>query len=351
MTLGDVTAESYDCNNPGPGSCCNYDFCFSPEQAAEVFRTAAEPAEAAGAGPGGAGPALACPPAMSTHLSGCTIATTSLSDTGECCYRVFHGTCCGRALIVEGEARQGQLRPRADWCETRSWRADAELPDDERAELAAAWAEDALMEHASVASFARFALELLGAGAPASLIEDAQRASLDEIVHARLCFGLASGFAGRDLGPSALNLRGVELERSLADLAVAVLLEGAVGETLAAALAREQLTLAGDARCREALEVIARDEAAHALLAWRFLRYAVDRGGANVVERLRSAARGAPRQLAEPTSRMPADVWNHYGRLTSEQQRRAVDEAWREVIAPAVQLLCGEPLSLHHHDA
>lgn len=197
-----------------------------------------------------------------------------------------------------------------------------------------------------MASFARFALELMGAGAPAELIEDAQRASLDEIVHARLCFSLASGFAGKALGPSALRVKDAELDRGLPELAVAVLREGAVGETLAAALAREQLALAGDALCREGLEVIARDEAAHALLAWRFLRYAVDRGGQQVVESLRAAAAAAPRTLSEPSVAAPNEVWNHYGRLTPEQQRAVVSEAWDSVISPAIALLCGEPLRL-----
>lgn len=51
---------------------------------------------------------------------------------------------------------------------------------------------------------------------------------------------------------------------------------------------------------------------------------------------------------AEQTSLVPTDVWNHYGRLTASQRRCVVDEAWRDVIAPAVQLLCGEPVYVHH---
>ena len=55
-----------------------------------------------------------------------------------------------------------------------------------------AWTTAARAEHASVASFARFTLQLLHLGAPADLVADAQQAALDEVRHARLCFGVAS---------------------------------------------------------------------------------------------------------------------------------------------------------------
>lgn len=54
-----------------------------------------------------------------------------------------------------------------------------------------AWTTAARAEHASVASFARFTLQLLHLGAPADLVADAQQAGLDEVRHARLCFGVA----------------------------------------------------------------------------------------------------------------------------------------------------------------
>jgi hypothetical protein len=78
----------------------------------------------------------------------------------------------------------------------------------------------ALLEHASVASFARFSLQLMAAGAPASLVEAAHRAALDEIEHARLTFRLASRYEGRALGPGPLPVDGsVAVDASLASLA------------------------------------------------------------------------------------------------------------------------------------
>jgi hypothetical protein len=142
-------------------------------------------------------------------------------------------------------------------------------------------------------------------------------------------------------------MHGVELQRSLAELAVAVFHEGCVGETLAAALAREQLAVAGDEQCRTTLTAIARDEAEHSLLAWRFLRYAVDRGGSQVLESLRDALSRAPRALAARESSASAETLNHYGRLTPQQERQVVEETWREVIAPAAALLLEPSVARH----
>ena len=185
------------------------------------------------------------------------------------------------------------------------------------------------------------------------MVEEAQRAALDEIVHARSCFALASRFDARALGPGPLAMHGLELGRGLAELAVAVFHEGCVGETLAAALALRQLGVAADEQCRTTLAEIARDEAEHSLLAWRFLRYAVDRGGSEVLESLREALSRAPRALTARESCASPETLNHYGRLTPHQERLVVEETWREVIAPAAAHLFEHSAALHslaeHH--
>lgn len=125
-------------------------------------------------------------------------------------------------------------------------------------------------------------------------------------------------------------------------------LAGHAASTLAAAVATEQASLAGDRACGEALTRIARDEAEHSLLAWRFLRYAVERGGAPIAERLRAELSQLPTELAPPLTVVPAEVWNYYGRLTAEQQADVVARAWRDVIRPAMALLCGEAVSVYY---
>ena len=82
------------------------------------------------------------------------------------------------------------------------------------------WLEQAEGEHASVASFAKNSLHLLSAEAPSDLLLLSQRASLDEIRHAEVCYRFASQFLGDDLeengwfyafpSPSPYYLRGVQ---------------------------------------------------------------------------------------------------------------------------------------------
>src|SRR5262249_20121002 len=115
--------------------------------------------------------------------------------------------CCGRPFLVEETARTATAIGRDDWA-LSSAPALAGLSARERERLAGEWVEDGLMEHASVAAIARFVLQLLALGAPASLVSAAQQAMADEILHARLCFGLAAGYGGAPQGPSALPLAG-----------------------------------------------------------------------------------------------------------------------------------------------
>src|SRR5262249_11520276 len=147
----------------------------------------------------------------------------------------------------------------------------AGLTPEERATLAAAYCADGRAEHASVASFARISLELLALGAPAALIAAAHWAAVDEIEHARLCFALASRYAGEPLGPGPLDVEGALPRTRIEDAAVAAVVEGCVGETEAAALASAQLAGATDRAVRAALARIAADEADHAALAWSFV--------------------------------------------------------------------------------
>jgi len=319
--------------NNGIGTCCDYEPCFTREQINEVNASRT----------GGVMVEEGCPPPV-TSFGICTFFNEGpVVKDGLCCYKVNHGSCCGRTFVVGGLDRRATLTSREDWLRgSSSVAADAELAATSRRTLSEIWAADALLEHASIASFNWFALELLQLGAPASLVQAAQQAALDETKHAELCFELASRFAGTKLGPGPLCIDGL-VPRNLADLAAAVLLEGCIGETLAAALAEAQLARCGDEQCSAALSVIASDEADHAVLAWRFLRYAVQQGGSAVVERVQQALVVASRTLPSRQVDVPAEVWNHHGRLTSEQEQTVVEQTWRELIDPAIAAVCSGP--------
>lgn len=90
------------------------------------------------------------------------------------------------------------------------------------------------MEHASVAAFARFTLELLALGAPASLVDAASSAMADEVRHARSCFGLATYYSGAVVGPGPLPVGGALTDVELLHTVELAVLEGCIGETSAA---------------------------------------------------------------------------------------------------------------------
>jgi hypothetical protein len=181
--------------------------------------------------------------------------------------------------LVGGEARKSDARPGAAWRDA-SLAASASLAAlDEtlRGLIAGHFTQAALMEHASIAAFARFSLELLALGAPPELIAAATEAMADETRHARLCFELASRYAGSSVGPSALEIRGALDASDLASVVERALLEGCVGETAAALEARFAAEASTEPVVRGVLETIAADEERHAALAFRFVAWALER--------------------------------------------------------------------------
>jgi hypothetical protein len=179
---------------------------------------------------------------------------------------------CGRPFIVQGDERRAALGFGSGWA--RACGPDgAGLDARTRAALATYWTEIALMEHASVAAFSRFVLELLSLGAPSELVRDAQRALGDEIAHAELCFGLASAYAGEPIAPGPLSLDGVLEPRSRVELGLTAFREACLGETIAVAEARAALEQVSDPEVHRVLTQVAADEARHAELGFRFMKW------------------------------------------------------------------------------
>jgi hypothetical protein len=188
--------------------------------------------------------------------------------------------------LINGSAR---LAERSDlpcgWADPRAASPDVLAPELRR-ELVEHYTKLGLMEHASVAAFARFALELLALGAPASLLERTQAALADEILHAKLCFGLASAYGGREVGPGPLAVDGALERRSHLEILETALLEACVGETIAAAEAAVSCEQARDPEIRAVFERIATDEARHAELGWAFIRWALERADGRTAQRI-----------------------------------------------------------------
>jgi hypothetical protein len=195
----------------------------------------------------------------------------------------------GRPFVVAGGTRVAEACAVSGWNNDGSWTLSlAALSASERLSLAEHWTRAGQMEHASIAAFARFALQLLSLGAPPQLLEECTRALADETAHARLCFEIASAYAGRTIGPGPLNVAGSLDVTSLGDIVDLVILEGCFGETNAALEALEAAGGTEDPVIAAAYARIAEDEQRHAELAFRFVRWALERDPLLVRERLRA---------------------------------------------------------------
>jgi len=274
-----------------------------------------------------------------------------INDAGQCCYVVDWMFCPGggRPYLVDDQPRVAAARRGAvdGWSPAELHRPEiGSLTATERATLAAAWTADALLEHASVASFARFSLALLAAGAPAELVALAHRAALDEIRHAQLCFALATAYAGEPVAPGPFPV-GASLDAgtSLAALAASTVREGCIGETVAALVAAEQLAATTDPAVQAALTRIAADEACHAELAWRTVAWALQIGGSEVRAAVTAAfadvlAAPVSAPIAAPTPLTAgSEACRAHGRLDAAVTAQVVAAAITSIVAPAARAL------------
>jgi hypothetical protein len=254
---------------------------------------------------------------------------------GSCCYYHCPGACCGRPFIVAGAPRTAAVVTRSDWLAARAELAPAQLS----ARIAQQWLSDALLEHASVAAFARFTLELLAFGAPSQLVEDSLRAGLDEVSHARACFAEAARYDRTARGPGALAVHDVRAAATLAAAVRCTFVEGCIGETQAALIAREAARLAEDPTARALLTQIAEDEARHAELAWRFVAWALDTHPALASELEGALLEARARTMVVP-EREPAETvaaFHAAGRLTEAERTAFAHEALGEVVTPCLR--------------
>jgi hypothetical protein len=260
------------------------------------------------------------------------------------------GIACGRPFLVEGHARLAPVDARGDYGTVLAPCLEG-LDAVARARLSRAWLDVGRMEHASIAAFGRFCLQLLELGAPHALLVAAQAAMADETEHTRLAFALASHYAGMRLGPGALPMDGVWRESRLEHVLQLVWREGCVGETVAALEAAEALAHTHDPVVRSVLERIARDEQAHAELAWRFVAWALDKQPelASLVERelvVEAQAHRLPTGEAPPR-RHAARVAGAfdplpYGILTDTERAAVRAAAWRDVVQPCASRLLAQ---------
>lgn len=259
------------------------------------------------------------------------------------CEPSFDACTAGRPLLVQGQAVVAGVVPREDWAAS-SRAVDCSIGACAHpAVLAEHWGEIAATEHASVAAFARFGLQLLALGAPAALVEQATTAMADEIVHAREAFALASRFAGRKLGPGPLSIEGVLASVDAVEIALEVVHEGCIAETLAALEAAEAARHAEDPWVRDVLQRIAADELRHAELAWRFVAWVLPRVGSVEQDRIVTALRSALAAAARAPIAGTGDAsLRGFGLLDTGLRRVIRREGCTNVIAPTIETLAAQ---------
>lgn len=195
----------------------------------------------------------------------------------------------------------------------------------------------ALLEHASVAAFARVSLELLALGAPSDLVTAAHVAAMDEIRHAQLCWSILAALEGTPHGPSPMTLPPMTTVDPDAVL-VATVIDGCLGETLGSLLFHESARSCASPSLAAVYRSIAEEEATHATLAFRIARFLVERDP-------RAAERA--RELADHAHEveLPAAAEEHclrLGVLDERTQRTVQAMGMRDVVMPVLREITRE---------
>jgi hypothetical protein len=255
----------------------------------------------------------------------------------------FGGFRRGRQLRRNGRLQLPPLGRGTGWITLPSQaRADA----GDAAAVAAQWRANGRTEHASVAAFARLTLDLLGLGAPARLLSQAQADGLDEIRHAELCFSLAKALDGEDVGPvafpAAAGARRLSRFRKLAliQLAIDSLVEGALHEGLSAAIIAKLAKACETREIQPMLAGIAEDEGRHAAHAWDVLQWCVEEGGPAVRNAVGGALKALPLTMdsAQPAAAREG-AWIKYGIHDDGVEAEAYAKARASVVRRAECLI------------
>ncbi len=269
------------------------------------------------------------------------------AEAGTCCYTVVDCTppreecrsCYGRPYIADAGVVSAPVVANDAWGPRAALTSElvpnlAGLSPEQRAALAEYWSDNARAEHSSIAGFHRFALDLLAHGAPPELLDRCVRAAADELAHARICYALASHYAGEALGPGPMPLgSSAPIASTLVELAVSTAREGCLSETSAAWLAYEMASATTDPAVRAALEQIAREEAEHAELAWMTLRWAIDVGGAEVEAAVAEVfASATPTRLSRSGIGVP-----EHGMLAGHEAQAVVERGFHELLVPVMR--------------
>ncbi len=198
---------------------------------------------------------------------------------------------------------------------------------------AAGWRGNSATELASVAAFGHVALELVALGSPPELLEATHQDALDEVRHARICYGIAQSFDGRAMGPAPFPAALLPPERPTTVRAVCT---DAVKESawleLASAMAAVRLAEHPDLpdSVREALQSIAADEARHAAHGREVAAWCVAQEGSGLAADMLALC--TEFDVEHHVPRAPSGL-GAYGLADSALWRKCMRDAHSEVLA------------------
>ncbi|MBK9029748.1 MAG: ferritin-like domain-containing protein [Myxococcales bacterium] len=226
----------------------------------------------------------------------------------------------------------------------------AALAPEERARLAETWTRRAAAEYLAVSTFAVLAIDLVAAAAPADVLSLCMRAGIDEVRHAELCLRMVEIYAGTHIlpPPGMSSLPDDPKRPKLHQALTNAMLVSCVSETYATTVlsaTRDQTT---DPTAEAVLTSIYSDEVMHARLGWSYLRYALDRGGADA----RAAAalmvpvalRGNANVVERERPATITEAVRGHGLMTPAEERQVFSACVREVLVPGFTALgidCG----------
>jgi hypothetical protein len=213
------------------------------------------------------------------------------------------------------------------------------LPEPLRAALARAWTDAALRAHAAVATYARFALQLMSLGAPPQLLQGCSQAMQEELAHAQACFSLARRYATSQVGPGPLPTTALP-EADVTAVVLEVVERGCIAEAVSALCAREALEHCQDPATREVLVRHHAAKAQQAQLAWRFVAWALRGAQRELPDHVRVAfltSLSAPKVSAAlgETDRLLL----RYGVLSASQRAALEQRILRDVVLPCMEAL------------
>jgi len=194
------------------------------------------------------------------------------------------------------------------------------------------------MEHASVAAFARFSMQLMSVGAPLPLLQASHQAAQDEVKHAGIAISFTNKFGRTNIALGDFPLTAEHFDfGNISNIAKATALEGCIEETISALVTKMQAEGMADPIMQAALREVADEEVSHAVLAWRSVKWMMEKS-----PEIRSAVSAVFSSWPRPeavTSTPARSVLEDVGILPVEKMEKLREIGWRDIVVPTATSL------------